>query len=107
VALQRDDWTDRFGLLSARTRWLRDQLRLRGLSVVAAETHPAPGIVTIALPPAVRSIEVAAALDRVGFAVAANSSYLVERNWIQISLMAAPPRHELRAVIDALCRVAC
>jgi len=107
VALQRDDWDDRFRLLSARTRWLRDELRRRGLTVVGPDTHPAPGIVTIELPPAVRSIEVAAALDQDGFELAANSSYLLERNWIQISLMAAPPRHELRAAVDALCRVAC
>ena len=107
VALQRDDWKERFVVLSERTEWLRDQLRLRGLSVVAPDTHLAPGIITIALPPEVRSVEVAAALDRGGFAVAANSGYLLQRNWIQISLMAAPPRHELRAVINALCRVAC
>jgi aspartate aminotransferase-like enzyme len=104
VALQRQDWDARFGILAARTEWLTDQLRRRGLSVVAPRMHLAPGVVTIALPPAVRSIDVARALDQKGFALAAYSQYLLDRNWIQISLMAAPPRNKLREVIDALCR---
>jgi aspartate aminotransferase-like enzyme len=107
MALQREGWEERFRLLAGRSRWLRGHLRRRGFDVVAPESHMAPGVVTIALPPTVRSADVGAALDGDGFAVAANSDYLRRRNWIQISVMAEPPLRELRRAVDALCRNAC
>jgi len=107
VALQRDDWDARFRGLAARTEWLCAQLRQRGLPIVAPSAHQSPGVVTIALPAHVRSADVAAALQRDGVAVAAHSSYLLDRNWIQISLMSEPPRHDLETAIRALWRASC
>jgi aspartate aminotransferase-like enzyme len=107
IALQRQDWNKRFRRVADRSGWLRAHLRYRGFHVVAQESHAAPGVVTIALPSAVRSDNVGAALESDGFAVAANSDYLRRRNWIQISVMAEPPLRELRRVVDALCRVGC
>jgi aspartate aminotransferase-like enzyme len=107
AALQHGEWTARFAAVAAQTRWLRARLARRGFTTVAPPEHQAAGIVTIALPPSMRSIEIAAALDAEGFAVAAHSSYLVDRNWIQVSVMASPSRDDLRGAIDALCRAAC
>ena len=81
MALQRDDWGKRFRLVAERSRWLRALLQRRGFDIVAPESHMATGVVTIALPPAIRSADVGAALDADGFAVAANSDYLRRRNW--------------------------
>lgn len=107
MALQRDDWEKRFRVVAERSRWLCARLRHHGFEIVAPESHVAPGVVTIALPPAVRSTDVGAALESEGLAVAANSEYLRRRNWIQISVMAEPTLRELRRVVDALCRVGC
>ena len=107
TALQRDDWGKRFRRVAERSRWLRAHLRRRGFDIVAPESQMASGVLTIALPPAIRSADVGAALDDDGFAVAANSDYLRRRNWIQISVMAEPPLRELRRVVDALCRIGC
>jgi len=92
---------------AAQTRWLRAGLERRGFVCVAAPEHQGAGIVTIALPSSMRSTEVAAALEGEGFVVAAHSAYLVDRNWIQVSVMASPSRDDLRGLIDALCRTAC
>ena len=107
AALQADDWATRFAAVSAHTRWLRAGLERRGFVCVAAPQHQGAGIVTIALPSSMRSTEIAAALDGEGFVVAAHSAYLVDRNWIQVSVMASPSRDDLRRLIDALCRTAC
>jgi aspartate aminotransferase-like enzyme len=107
AALQHDDWSPRFEAVAAQTRWLRTRLERCGFTSVAAPADQAAGVVTIALPPSMRSTEIAATLHGEGFAVAAHSGYLVERNWIQVSLMASPPRDDLRGLIDALCRAAC
>jgi aspartate aminotransferase-like enzyme len=106
-ALQRDDWDTRFRLVAERTRWLRAHLQRRGFDIVGAESPTESAVLTIALPPAIRSVDVGAALDASGVAVAANSDYLVRRNWIQISVMAAPRVRELRRAVDALCHITC
>ena len=106
AALQHDDWAGRFAAVAAHTRWLRGRLERRGFACIAAPEHQAAGIVTIALPQSVRSTEIAAAIDADGFTVAAHSGYLVDRNWIQVSVMAPPSRDDLRGLIDALCRAA-
>jgi len=105
IALEGVDWPERFKVLSERSRWLRALLRERGYTVVATELHAAPGVVTIALPSSAGSVAVGTALEDHGMAIAANSDYLRQRNWIQIGVMAEPSRRQLRRVVDALDRV--
>lgn len=107
ASLDRQDWETRFAAVAAQTRWLRARLERRGFRTVAAPDHQGPGIVTIALPPSTRSIEIADVLDGDGFEVSARSRYLVDRNWLQFSVMGSPSRDELRGLLDALCRAAC
>ena len=106
TSLSSVDWDKRFRSLIDTSAWLRGELRRSGFRVVAPESHAAPGIVTIALSRTVQSTEVAARLEHAGFALASNSEYLRERNWIQISLMGEPPVEQLREVVEAL-RLVC
>lgn len=107
ASLDRQDWETRFATVAAQTRWLRERLERRGFRTVAAPDHQGPGIVTIALPPSTSSIEIADVLEADGFAVSARSQYLVDRNWLQFSVMGSPSRDDLRGLLDALCRAAC
>jgi len=107
ASLDRQDWEPRFAAVAAQTRWLRDRLERRGFRAVAAPDHQGPGIVTIALQPSTNSIEIADLLEADGFAVSARSRYLVDRNWLQFSVMGSPSRDDLRGLLDALCRAAC
>ena len=107
ASLDRQDWETRFAFVAAQTRWLRERLERRGFRTVAAADHQGPGIVTIALPASTSSTEIADLLEADGFAVSARSRYLVDRNWLQFSVMGSPSRDELRGLLDALCRAAC
>lgn len=78
--------------------------RVAGGRAAAIPADAAPGILSIALPATISSTAVALQLEDEGFALAAQSAYLVERNWLQISLMSLPSRAELAAAIDVLSR---
>jgi len=102
TALEGVEWTERFRLVAERSTWLRALLREHGYTLVAADAHAAPGVVTIALPSSIGSTAVGTALEDQGFSIAAHSDYLRQRNWIQIGVMAEPSRRQLRRVVDAL-----
>ncbi len=66
---------------------LRDALRKAGLCVCAPEAVASPAVTTVVLPSGVSSVAVGDGLAEHGFLVNYQSRYLVEKNWIQISLM--------------------
>ena len=96
------NWSRRYSTMRARSAWLRAELVSRGFEIVAAESDAAPGIITIALPPAIDSVGLADDLGADGFLLSAHSRYLRRRNWIQVSLMSQPPGWRLRALAKAL-----
>lgn len=67
--------------------WLRSQLESAGFSIVAAEGHAAPAVLSIALPSTLSSLKLGEEMEERGFLLSFRSSYLVERNIIQVCLM--------------------
>jgi aspartate aminotransferase-like enzyme len=106
TSLERIDWERRFDRIRDGSSWLRSELRASGFTLVAPEAHAAPGVVSIALPEGLASAEVAHRLEQAGYFIAGNSEYLLQRNWIQISLMGDPPLERLVDVVRVL-RIAC
>ena len=98
-------WADKFERIARDSLELRANLRKLGLGVVASEADAAPGIVTVALPAATESQEVATTLSAEGIQISWRSSYLRRRNWIQICLMGAYDDIALRRVLRLLARV--
>ncbi|HEX7063647.1 MAG TPA: GNAT family N-acetyltransferase [Bacillales bacterium] len=82
--------------------WLRTELRRLGFHIFGADTDTSPGIVTIALGDSADSEEVGDALAQAGYLLSYRSEYLLERNWIQISLMGEHSRRQLRLLLDEL-----
>ena len=107
TALRRVKWDERFRELAETSAWLRARLRRLDFEVVGAAAQPSPGIVTLALPDRVSSVAVGAELEKVGYLVSANSRYLRERNWIQISLMGQTSRDQLSAVSTVMFQLCC
>jgi aspartate aminotransferase-like enzyme/GNAT superfamily N-acetyltransferase len=66
---------------------LRDALREAGICVCAPDAVASPAVTTVVLPPSVSSLTAGDGLAEHGFLVNYQSRYLVEKNWIQISLM--------------------
>jgi aspartate aminotransferase-like enzyme len=106
ASLERVDWEQRFDRIREASRWLRGELRSSGFTVVAPDAHAAAGVVSIALPTGLASMEVVQRLEQAGYFIAGHSEYLRRRNWIQISLMGDPPLERLADVVRAL-RLAC
>ncbi|HVW20110.1 MAG TPA: aminotransferase class V-fold PLP-dependent enzyme [Opitutaceae bacterium] len=79
--------------------WFRSELKAAGFTLKAEEPHASPIIVTAVLPPSVRAQEVGDSLEQRGYLTSYRSGYLAARNWIQFSLMTAPPREALAEMI--------
>ena len=102
VAVGRVEWPSRYAEVAETGRSLRTRLRDVGCALVGEGATGAPHVITIAVRDSER---VAQALERHGFNVAYASSYLRERNWIQICLMGEVPRTALSTLVHELARV--
>jgi len=83
------DWPRHWHAVQQADQRLRDGLRCHGFTIVAANGVAMPGVVSVALPPAVPALALARRMARSGFLLAHRSDYLVQRNWVQICLMGA------------------
>jgi len=101
VAARRTLARGRFGDVARLAPWLRQELRARGLTLVAPDAFAAPGIVTIALGDGESSMELGDVLRARGFALNYRSGYLQRRNWIQIALMGECSREKVRRLLAA------
>ena len=101
VAARRTLARGRFADVARLAPWLRQELRARGLTLVAPDAVAAPGIGTIALGEGESSTELGDALRARGFALNYRSGYLKRRNWIQIALMGECSREKVRRLLAA------
>ena len=89
-------------------RWLRAQLRDLGFNLVASEGESIGAVTTIALPAGpstnhtIDSERMGNALAELGFYTSYASSYLRERNWLQVCLMGEVSRPQLERLIPVL-----
>lgn len=102
TALKRFDDHPPFPEMAATAAWLRAQLRADGFTLVAPEAHASPAIVSIIMPPGIPAARVGTQLEQDGLLLSYRSSYLRERNWIQISLMGSCTKERLTPVLAAL-----
>jgi aspartate aminotransferase-like enzyme len=82
--------------------FLRARLAAQGFRCIAPEPLASPAVLTIALPPPLATRVVGERMARLGYAIAYQSAYLVERNWIQLALMGSYSRPQLAGVAAAL-----
>lgn len=95
AALERQRFEERFSHVADLAAELRAGLRDRGLSILAPDAHASPAVTTIVLPPEVPSSRIGQAMEERGYELSWLSSYLRERNWIQICLMGEHTEEEL------------
>jgi aspartate aminotransferase-like enzyme len=87
------------------SNWLRSALQAAEIPVLLDAEASAPAIFTLPLPERVSSVECGKRLEQAGILLNYQSGYLAERNWIQISLMAAHERTDLENLVRALAGV--
>ena len=90
---------DEIADISAR---LRRGLRRLGYRTVAPDEHSSPAVITIDLPEEFRSIDVGRRLEAMGYVLSYNSSYLLDRNWIQVCLMGEISGEVVAPLLDAM-----
>jgi len=105
VAVERIDWGEKFEQIVTNGAWLRGRLRAAGFKLIGDRATAAPHVVTIELPPHIRSDDAARALERTGFLLSYASGYLRERNWIQICLMGNVTREVLPPLLREMTRI--
>ncbi|HVG08311.1 MAG TPA: aminotransferase V [Thermoanaerobaculia bacterium] len=93
---------EKFAHVASLASWLRASLREQGLCILAPDAHASPAVITIALPPQVPSCRMGQAMEERGYELSYSSSYLRERNWIQICLMGEHGREELASLPSLL-----
>jgi len=86
ASLRLTDWPARWQKIQEADATLCAMLQAHGLQIVGAPLRM-PGIVTLAIPPDVRSAALLLAMQHQGYLLAGHSSYLLQRNWVQICLM--------------------
>ncbi|MGC8741861.1 MAG: GNAT family N-acetyltransferase [Candidatus Sumerlaeaceae bacterium] len=106
AALERFEAHPPFAQRAEISAWARERLRQAGLTVLAPEEHAAPAVITLVLPPHLRSFDVGRELEEAGFLLSYMSEYLLERNWIQICFMGECSREsldDLLSIIERRC----
>ncbi len=102
AALQSLDTYTKFTKIRNQSVWLRETLEQSGLKLVTRNAHPPTPLITFELPEHHVSLEIGERLDARGYLLSYRSNYLVERNWIQISLMSEYPDDVINDALDAL-----
>lgn len=93
---------ERMVQIAENAAWLRRELRLRGFALVAPEHVASPAIVTMVLDEGMSTAELGEELEIRGYWLNYRSNYLVERNWIQASLLGNPDRASLEKLLHVL-----
>jgi aspartate aminotransferase-like enzyme len=101
-ALERFDAEKRYRELEKISSWLRGELRKIGFNIIAADEHSSPALITIALPGWISSENLGRHLEEKGYLLSYRSRYLIERNWIQISLMSGYKKDIFSPVLHLL-----
>jgi aspartate aminotransferase-like enzyme/GNAT superfamily N-acetyltransferase len=97
---------ERMAQIAENAAWLRHELRTRGFALVAPEQVASPGIVTLALDEGMSAAELGEELEIRGYWLNYRSQYLLDRNWIQASLLGNPARGNLEKLLHVL-RMVC
>lgn len=93
---------ERMNRIATNALWLRERLAEAGYRLPAPEHAACPAIVTLVPPQGLAAFELGLDLDRRGFWTSYRSSYLVERGWLQVSLISDPTRANLEKLVRVL-----
>lgn len=104
AAIQAVSWDKRFADVEELADLVRKRIPELGLALIGAGARASPAVFTLALPPQICSVKLGDAMERAGYLLSTNSTYLRERNWLQICLMGECTRTDVNSLIDALAR---
>lgn len=98
--------SSRFDTIRRRHSWLRGRLEGAGFRIIASEGNASPAVISIAFSPALSSLRLGEELEKRGYLLSFRSSYLIERNIVQICLMGVVEEDDCRRMLEVLMEVA-
>jgi aspartate aminotransferase-like enzyme/GNAT superfamily N-acetyltransferase len=102
ATLAEKDYAERFEIIAARDAYLRAALKGGRFDILTHGPGACPAVLTLIPHSGPNAWETGLALEEEGFVLSYRSNYLRERDWLQISLMAAPSEETLDSLIRAL-----
>lgn len=81
------DFSQRYKITEGNLTLLRRKIETLGLPIIVPEMSSLPFIITIQIPRDKSSLEIGDVMASFGFKLHYESSYLIERNWLQISVI--------------------
>mgnify|MGYP001290732260 CR=1 FL=1 len=78
---------NRFMQIKEHDHWLRSQLESIGYKILVKGENAIPSVLTVDLPVEVASVPIGDFVKANGFLLSYQSSYLINKNWVQICLM--------------------
>jgi len=93
---------ERMVQIAENAAWMRRELRLQGFALVAPESVASPAIVTLVLDEGMSAAELGEELEIRGYWLNYRSNYLIEKNWIQASLLGNPDRTSIEKLLHVL-----
>ena len=105
-ALTGYDASSRFDTIRRHHAWLRGRLEEAGFHIIAGEGDASPVVISIVISPALSSLRLGEELEKRGYLLSFRSSYLIERNIVQICLMGIVSEDDCRRMLEMLMKVA-
>jgi len=93
------DYSERYKVTEDNLTFLRREIESIGLSIIVPKIGALPYIITIQIPKYKSSLEFGDIMASFGFKLHYESSYLIERNWLQISIIGRQ-EEEIRQMLD-------
>lgn len=87
AALRNQNWEKRYKDIKEWHNNMRLRIGRLGAELLAPEEIAAPAVITIVLPEKISSLELGTALEEAGVLTSFRSSYLLQRNWLQVCMM--------------------
>ncbi|NVO00066.1 MAG: aminotransferase class V-fold PLP-dependent enzyme [Geobacteraceae bacterium] len=90
--------SERFDRIKQASKGLRRQLAKCGFELLTDEKHSSPAVITVKLSPKISSLQFGETMESYGWHLSYRSSYLLERNLVQICLMGGVTEEQCAAM---------
>ena len=97
--------TERYQKINTVYNTIRAAIEEVGLELVTPKSQSSPAILTIKIPSEISSVDIGEMLSYQGYQLHYESSYLIERNWMQIATVGDIQPAEIEKMLDLFCRI--
>ncbi|MBI4645500.1 MAG: alanine--glyoxylate aminotransferase family protein [Bacteroidia bacterium] len=102
TSLKNLDIINRLSQIQDNSKWVRSRLEKIGYKILVDEKYCLPSVFTLVIPRHIQSTAIGDYVKANGFLLSYQSSYLIERNWVQICMMGNLTRTMLENLLNVM-----